>query len=903
VLHFIRRSLLVQLLSVYLIFVLLVLGGGVAVDGVIEQRLTEDVQASNQALAQEIALRTNLQLVGAQKELVEISKLVLQSQTPEELQEIFQVFKSTHSDVDQVYWLDAVGILRLSWPEGNVGLGSEFSPPGVVQQALRSNGPVFEVGIATATATRNAGVIVASPVRNAAGTLTGIVAASFSLVELSLPLQTVVQAQEQLHRNLIISVVDESGKLIATSQPQRILQTVLDELPGAEEALKNNTTSRLGTGPDGKSWLFSAVTVPDVSWAVVVQRPVGEALSVVSEFRLWLLAAALIFALGGLLFWFLLLGRVIQPLHNLAAHHQALPTSKRAAPQEVSVLPGRADEVGALARSLTSLEQDGLKKLGELQTLLETSNAVVGSFEPRAVVRKIIREVRRLVDVQAATVLLPDEAGVLHVMVSDGHSEHYEANLALAPDNSESAPVQALREGQPVQKLLAPGVALSYDEGFRSVLAIPIIGRHSGAVVLLVHRSEPHPFDQNEINLLLTFANYATLAWEHAVLYERSDERLRIVAKENERLYRQASQEKQKLEAIMGSMNDGLILTSLTGTVLYANQGVAAIAGIACPELENHPIDLLYAALWAAAENPRDCESSLAQAEAKQAAEFIVDIKRQQGHQAIHFRRFDVDDGDGRALGKGLLLRDITREHDLDAFKTTLLAAVGHELRTPLAVIKGHASTLLQEDVTWSIADQRYSLQKISGEADRLARLVSNLLDLSRQEAGLLLLNCESVQLQAVVAATLDGFNSNTTRITLDIPEDLPEVNIDRARIEVVLHNLIANATVYGEGEVRVRATQRENKVIVAVWDNGPGIAPEELPHIFERFYRARQGYHKYAGGSGLGLAICKAFIEAHQSNIWVESESGQGTTISFSLPISARVETGGEPSPVGIFR
>ena len=225
---------------------MLVLGGGVAVDSIIEQHLTDDVQASDEALAQEIALRTNIQLVEAQKELVEISKLARQTQTPEKLQEIFQVFKSTHSDVDQVFWLDAVGILRLSWPQGNVGLGSEFSPPGVVQQALRSNGPVFEVGIATATATRNAGVIVASPVRNAGGTLIGIVAASFSLVELSLPLQTVMQAQERLNRHLIISVVDESGKLVATSQPQRILQTVLDELPGASEALNNlNSSARV----------------------------------------------------------------------------------------------------------------------------------------------------------------------------------------------------------------------------------------------------------------------------------------------------------------------------------------------------------------------------------------------------------------------------------------------------------------------------------------------------------------------------------------------------------------------------------------------------------------------------------------------------------------------------------
>lgn len=887
-LHFIRRSLLVQLLSVYLIFVMLVLLGGIAVDGIIEQRLTFDVQASDQALAQEIALRTNLQLIGAQKELVEISKLVLQTQTPEELQEIFQVFKSTHSDVDQVFWLDAVGVLRLTWPEGNVGLGSEFSPPGVVQQALRSNGPVFEVGIATATATRNAGVIVASPVRNSSGSLIGIVAASFSLVELSLPLQTVVQAQERLNRTLIISVVDESGKLIATSQPQRILQTVLDELPGAEEALKNNTSSRLGTGPDGKDWLFSAVTVPDVSWAVVVQRPVTEALSVVSEFRLWLLAAALLFAIGGMFFWLLLLRRVIRPLHHLAAHHQVLPISKQVTPLELAILPTREDEVGGLARSLTSLEQDGLKKLGELQTLLETSNAVVGSFEPHAVLRKIIREVRRLVDVQAATVLLPDKEGVLHVVVSDGHSENYEANLSLAPDKTASAPVQALQEGRPVQKLLGPGQAsLSYDEGFRSVLAVPIIGRHAGAVILLVHRSEPHPFDQNEINLLLTFANYATLAWEHAVLYERSDERLRVVADENEQLYKQASQEKQKFEAIIGSMSDGLVLTGANGIVLYANQAITSITGLPFETLQNRPIEEFYAALIAIAVSPADCRRTLTRVEAKEAFEFVIEIKRPPGHCAIHLRLFDVGDEAGQLIGQGLLLRDVTRERDLDEFKTTLLAAVGHELRTPLAVIKGNASSLLQEDVIWSVADQRHSLNKISAEADRLAQLVSNLLDLSRQDAGLLLLNLEPVKVQFLVGNVIESLSSTFAHITLDIPDNLPQVMVDRARIEVVLNNLIANALVYGEGELRIWAEEQNQMVIVSIWDNGPGIATEELPQIFERFYRARRGHQQYAGGTGLGLAICKAFIEAHQSTIWAKSGgAGGGTTISFSLPI-----------------
>ncbi len=253
-----------------------------------------------------------------------------------------------------------------------------------------------------------------------------------------------------------------------------------------------------------------------------------------------------------------------------------------------------------------------------------------------------------------------------------------------------------------------------------------------------------------------------------------------------------------------------------------------------------------------------------------------------------------MDDESRQAIGRGLLLRDVTRERELDEFKTALLAAVGHELRTPLAAIKGHASTLLQEDVTWPLADQRHFLQTISGEADRLAQLVSNLLDLSRQEAGLLLLNRGPARVQDLVAKTIKRLSHQGIMISLHIPDDLPLVNVDSARIEVVLHNLVANALVYGEGEVRITAGRRDDGVVVSVSDNGPGIAPDELPHVFERFYRARHGRQQHSGGTGLGLAICKAFIEAHGGVIWAES-SVQGTTISFSLPLTALIEIGND--------
>ncbi len=890
-LHFMRRSLLIQLLSVYLLFVVIVLLGGLGVNAVVEQKLRDDVQASDQALAQEIALETSLHLRDAEQSLVALGNLALQASTADTMRSIFHIFHDARSDVDQVSWLDPVGTIQVSWPPGKVRLGAEFSPPSVVQRALNPDitSPVFEVGIAEET-TFAPDVIIAEPVRTPSGhhQLVGIVAASISLKELSVPLTKVVQAQQTRGRQLMISIIDDQGRLIATPDGKRILDTVLDELPGADQALLGQVASRQGPGPYGQDWLFSAVPVPNTGWAVVVQRPAGEALAVVTQFQFWLLAAALLFTIGGLLFWLMLLGRVIRPLHTLAIQHQALPASEQSIPEEATVLAERFDEVGHLARSLVRLERDGLKKLGELRTLLETSNAVVGSLEPHAVVGKIIHEVRRLVDVQAAAVLLPDEQGVLRVLVSEGHSERYDHVLSRSPENVSSAAVLALRDGKPVQKLLGPGLAVpspSYDEGFRSVLAIPIISRHAGSVVLLVHRTESHPFNQKEIDLLLTFANYATLAWEHAVLYERSDERLREVARENEQLYQQASEEKQKLEAIMGSMSDGLVLTGIDGLVLYANLGASTIVGLPSDALEGRSISALYDALRTSAVNPADCGRTLAQAESAEVTELVVEIRRDGRRRAIHLRLFDVDDESGRAIGRGLLLRDVTRERELDEFKTTLLAAVGHEVRTPLAAIKGYASTLLQQDVTWPLADQRHFLQTISGEADRLGQLVSNLLDLSRQEAGLLLLNRGPVRVQDLVAKTIERLSHPGVTISLHIPDDLPLVNVDGGRIEVVLHNLVANALGYGEGEVRITAERRGDGIVVSVSDNGPGIAPDELPHVFERFYRARHGRQQHSGGTGLGLTICKAFIEAHGGVIWAES-SMRGATISFSLPL-----------------
>ena len=890
-----RRSLLGQLIGVYLLFVVIVLASGFEADVVGQQQLRSEIQTTDLALAQEVAFDTYTNLDNVETSLIVLSRTVAsQVQNSDGMTEVFSAYKIARSDVDRVYWLDASSILRVSVPSDPRTLGTAYVGDPVYQLARDNNGPVLGDGSVDATTSHN-DVTIGEAVRDNRGQFMGVVAVNLLLDDLSASLRVVVAAQTTQGRHLIISLLDTSGQLLASPERDGLeLRPVASGLPGSAAALAGQTTTVEGPGPDGASWLYTAVPVPAFGWAVVVQRPAADLSAATSNFGMWLLLATGIFAIGGLLFWLVLMRRVVRPLHALAERNKVFP-AKAALPPTIS---SRADEIGGLARSLDRLNRDVINQLAELRTLLETSNAVVNSLDPRAVGATIIREVRRLVDVQAAAVLVPDERGTLRVLVSEGRAENYEDLVHVRPDQITIPSARALHERRPVQ-IIDDGdtefPAISAAEGFRAILAIPILSKHVGGVSLVVHRRQPHPFTENEVNLLLTFANYATLAWEHAVLYERSDERLREIAQENARLYQQAEAEKQTLSAIMGSISDGLLLTNMEGAVIYANPGARALIGEHTPGLDGGNIASVHASLTAIAERPEEYERDLRRAEAGELDEWLLETRGGnttggQQLRALHLRLFDVRDDAGVPIGRGLLLRDVTRERELDQFKTTLLAAVGHELRTPLAAIKGHASTLLQEDVTWPIEDQRHFLQTISVEADQLAQLVSNLLDLSRSEAGLLSLQRGPHQVTDLVAAAVRRMHVEIPSLTIDIPDDLPPVDVDGSRIDVVIHNLLVNAGKYGDNEARVSATVAEGtdgadgKVQISIADNGPGISPEDVPHIFERFYRAHHVRRQQLGGTGLGLAICKAFVEAHGGAIWVES-SEAGTAIVFTLP------------------
>jgi len=227
---------------------------------------------------------------------------------------------------------------------------------------------------------------------------------------------------------------------------------------------------------------------------------------------------------------------------------------------------------------------------------------------------------------------------------------------------------------------------------------------------------------------------------------------------------------------------------------------------------------------------------------------------------------------------------------ELDILRTELLANVSHELRTPLSAIKGFSSALLQPDVHFDKRTLREFLQTIDMEADKLNRLIEDLLVMSRLDAGALEVTKETRGLSEVVASIRDNLCNLTAkhRFQIIIPDDLPPVAVD-ARMGEVFTNLVENAVRYSpEGtQIMLEAGLNGKGFIVSVSDEGIGI-PEDLQgKVFERFYQVADPVVGHTPGTGLGLSICRGIVEAHQGKIWVESEPGKGSKFSFSLPIN----------------
>ncbi len=227
---------------------------------------------------------------------------------------------------------------------------------------------------------------------------------------------------------------------------------------------------------------------------------------------------------------------------------------------------------------------------------------------------------------------------------------------------------------------------------------------------------------------------------------------------------------------------------------------------------------------------------------------------------------------------------------ETEQLRSSLLSSVSHDLRTPLAAITGSASSLLDNWDSLDAGSRKDLLENIYEETERLSRMVNNLLDMTRLESGKVEVHKEPRPVEEVVGSALSRFDQKMTgrNVTTHIPADLPMAPMDALLMELVIANLVDNALKYTPEKtgIDLSASVEKDSLILRVADKGPGIAPEDIEHLFDKFYRGKRQANK--GGAGLGLAICKAIMDIHQGTIKVDNKPAGGAVFEVSLPLSS---------------
>ncbi len=503
--------------------------------------------------------------------------------------------------------------------------------------------------------------------------------------------------------------------------------------------------------------------------------------------------------------------------------------------------------------------------------LLEISRALTQELDLDKLLGRILYISAEMLAGQAGLIALRSEKGGWKVATSLGISgnlaRYLEPLLAEIPDNEDPERFELPEVNRLLQNLVRT-VGLGLFTG----VGIPLITREKVIGVIFVFRNYPGIFSSNDRALLQSFANQAAIAVDNA------------------RLYQQVSQDKQRMDALLDSAADGILILSPSHIITRSNPAFARMLEESVERIigRTHE-DVIHLTI-------HEDMLTLDQAEAggwpltPNATLYVEgDMQRSSGVPLpVGITYAPLISESGNLLNIIATVRDITRFREAEELKSTFISVISHELKTPVALIKGYVGTLRREDANWDREIVKDSLAVIEEEADRLTGLIENLLDASRLQAGGLSISLSDVALNVVADRIAKRFQiqSSIHKITVDFPENFPIVSADETRLEQVLSNLVSNAIKYSPqgGEIRISGQVRPSQVIVCVSDQGPGVAPEDIPHIFDRFYRSSIA-KRTTKGAGLGLYLARAVIEAHGGRIWIDPRPGDGARICFSIP------------------
>lgn len=514
--------------------------------------------------------------------------------------------------------------------------------------------------------------------------------------------------------------------------------------------------------------------------------------------------------------------------------------------------------------------------------LLAITRALTAELDLHDLLRLILQAAVQLVSGRAGMIVLSEPSREsLRVAAVYGIPPHMVDHFAPL---MEGLPYREGHEHEVIPELSRRlnEIAHKADLGLTKALRLPMISGRDVIGLIYLFQSGNYVFMEDAANLLQSFAEQAAIAVRNA------------------RLYQQTQTEKQRLNAILEQSADGVMILNAALRITVFNKALSEMTGWLASEAIGRQHDEVIR--WQTLRTDSDLARALADDwPLPGAAHLYVEGEFARPHNAYYQPVQDrinlgityapLMDVNGRMTDIIANVRDLTRYREEEALQKTFISVVSHELKTPVSIIKGYASTLRRQDAHWSPEILHESLAVIEEEADNLTGLIDNLLEASRLQAGTFSLEIhEEVNLEKIAAETTRKLTaqSGKHRFKLAFPPDYPTINGDERRLRQVFNNLVSNAIKYSPdgGTITLRGEAHTDHVMLSVTDEGIGIPKHEQHRIFQKFSRLDNALSRKTEGTGLGLYLTKAIIEAHHGRIWFSNNpDGHGTTFTFSLP------------------
>lgn len=612
-----------------------------------------------------------------------------------------------------------------------------------------------------------------------------------------------------------------------------------------------------GTAPDGTRRLI--YTQPAVSrpWTIVLTVPAYRAQQIALSIALPLLVIIFILVIVAVIILRLGLRMITGSLQTLSIEAGRIAQGQLNNPMPVA----GEDEVGDLRRAFEKMRVSLKARLDELNRLLTVSQGVASSLEMTDAAKPVLEAALSLDASLSRIVLAP---AVVPEWDNDSPSP---TNFSLGPakDLYHDLDDQILQLARQQDRWIFSSPTrprlLNFKPGNprpEAILAVALRHENQYYGALLVAFDQPHTFTDEEIRFLATLAGQAALAAANA------------------RLFLNTEIGRQRLAAILASTPDPVLVTDQNDHLLLANPAAWQVLGLGMGTEEGQPIERVI------------LQKPLVNLLRANSSETQGNITLPNGR--VYLATASSIMTEGQRLGRVCVLRDVTHFMELDALKSEFVATVSHDLRSPLTLMRGYATML---EMVGELNDQQTNyVSKIVSGVESMSRLVTNLLDLGRIEAGIGL-QVDMVHIPDVIERVVSALQLEASQkhiqVNMEISDETsPLIEADQALLQQAIHNLVENAIKYtpSQGKVNIRIWPKQDRMVIEVRDTGSGISPMDQPRLFEKFYRGAQQSSREQHGTGLGLAIVKSIAERHGGKVWVESQLGKGSAFFLAIPL-----------------